>query len=107
MEFTPNYRYFEDVMYNRLPARLPIYEHLVSPAVMEQVLETSFASVFTGNERDLAEYFTRYCGFSRKMTYDVVSLALCLPPAQSILRRLHSHSCYTRPGASLLLSSNR
>ncbi len=78
MAFTPDYQNFASVMRNRRPARLPIYEHLVSPGVMEQILDTPFASLLAGNETDLAEYFTHYCRFFKEMTYDVVSFEMCV-----------------------------
>ena len=73
MSFTPNYRHFADVMANRRPARLPIYEHIISPNVMESVLDEKFADLINGDRRDLSEFFRHYCGFFREMTYDVVT----------------------------------
>ena len=78
MKFTADYQHFADVMSNRRPARLPLYEHIVSPGIMEQVLERPFASLFAGNETDLAEYFTHFCEFFKEMTYDVVSFEVCI-----------------------------
>lgn len=74
----PDHQHFAAVMSNRRPARLPLYEHIVSPGVMERVLESSFASLISGDETDLAEYFTRYCRFFKEMTYDVVSFEVCI-----------------------------
>jgi len=78
MQFTPDYKHFADVMSNKRPTRLPLYEHIVSSGIMEQVLEKSFSSLFAGNETDLAEYFTHYCRFFKEMTYDVVSFEACV-----------------------------
>jgi len=33
MPFQPDYRYMLDVLANRRPARLPIYEHIISPTI--------------------------------------------------------------------------
>jgi uroporphyrinogen decarboxylase len=76
--FTPDYKHFADVMSNRRPIRLPLYEHIVSPTIMEQILDKSFSSLFGGNEVDLAEYFAHYCRFFKEMTYDVISFEVCI-----------------------------
>jgi len=78
MDFVPDYSHFSDVMKNRRPTRLPLYEHIISPSVMEQVLDKRFASLFMGNKADLADYFANYCRFFREMTYDVVSFEVCI-----------------------------
>ncbi|RKZ91187.1 MAG: hypothetical protein DRQ40_10160 [Gammaproteobacteria bacterium] len=78
MTFTPDYQNFADVMRNKHPARLPLYEHIISPLIMEQVLEKPFASLFAGDEKDLVEYFTHYCNFFKEMTYDVASFEVCV-----------------------------
>jgi hypothetical protein len=44
--YTPDYRHMLDVLANRRPARLPLYEHIVSPAVMETVLGHSCGNIF-------------------------------------------------------------
>ncbi|MCX6998022.1 MAG: hypothetical protein NTV49_13290 [Kiritimatiellaeota bacterium] len=38
MSFQPDYRHFADVMKNKRPVRLPLYEHIVSAAVMEKIM---------------------------------------------------------------------
>lgn len=73
MNFTPDYKHFADVMRNKRPTRLPLYEHSVCTSIMEKVLDQSFASLLAGNQGDLAEYFSHYCRFFKEMTYDVVS----------------------------------
>lgn len=78
MSFTPDHTHFADVMRNRRPARLPIYEHIISPLIMEQVLDQEFASLLEGDTGDLAEFFRHYCGFFKEMTYDVVSFEVCI-----------------------------
>lgn len=77
--FEPDYRHFHDVMHNRRPSRLPLYEHIVSPTVMERVLERRFAGLERASSpRDLAEFFRSYTEFFRLMTYDVVSYEVCI-----------------------------
>jgi len=77
-EFAPDYRHFEAVLANRRPARLPLYEHIVSPAVMEQVLDEEFATTFEGAPAELGAFFEPYCRFFRELTYDVVSFEMCV-----------------------------
>jgi uroporphyrinogen decarboxylase len=73
MEFQPDFRHFEAVMRNMRPARLPLYEHVVSAAIMEQILQVRFAELLDGAARDQAEYFRQVCRFFQDMTYDTVS----------------------------------
>ena len=61
MDFEPDYRHFANVMKNKRPARLPLYEHIISPTVMESILDTSFAHLNRGNGNDLDEFFRHYC----------------------------------------------
>jgi len=60
MPFQPNYRNFDAVMKNIRPARLPLYEHIISATIMEN------------------EYFRIYCNFFKGMTYDTVSFEMCI-----------------------------
>ncbi|MFZ5516924.1 MAG: uroporphyrinogen decarboxylase family protein [Candidatus Zhuqueibacterota bacterium] len=78
MEFTPNYQHFLDVVTNKRPARLPIYEHLISPGIMEKILNIRFADLAGGDDADVNEFFRQYCRFFRDMTYDVVSFEICI-----------------------------
>lgn len=78
MPFEPDYTQMLAVLRNQRPARLPIYEHAISPLVMERVLGTPFAALAEGDERDLDAFFAHYCGFFREMTYDTVSYEVCI-----------------------------
>lgn len=78
MTFTPDYRYLLEVLANRRPARLPIYEHLINPPFMELVLGQSFADRVQGDAADLASFFEHYCRFYRSMTYDTVSFEVTI-----------------------------
>jgi len=76
--FQPDFRHFAEVMRNRRSARLPIYEHLVDPRIMERIQGERFAELVAGDPTDLAEYFGHYCRFFRDQTYDVVSFEVCV-----------------------------
>lgn len=89
MDFQPDYRNFASVMRNERPARLPLYEHIVSPGVMEKVLGERFAALDRGTPADRREYFRQHCRFFREMGYDTVSYEVCVGqalPGQTALR---------------------
>ena len=78
MNFTPDYRHMLDVMANRRPARLPLYEHIICAEIMEKILGISFASLEDGGPAELKEFFTHHCRFFKEMTYDTVSYEVCI-----------------------------
>ena len=78
MEFQPDYRHMLDVLANRRPARLPVYEHIVNIPVMEKILGVDFAELYMGSEHDLNEFFRHYTRFWQEMTYDTVSYEVCI-----------------------------
>lgn len=78
MSFQPNYRHMLTVMENKRPERLPLYEHKISPLVMEEILGESFADLEEGDKSDLGEFFSQYCRFYQEMTYDTVSFEVTL-----------------------------
>ena len=78
MSYVPDYRYMLEVLLNRRPDRLPLYEHIISPRIMERILNTSFAELEEGSLSDQAEFFNQYCRFFKEMTYDTVSYEVCV-----------------------------
>jgi|GEM_PF-4853924 len=52
MSFTPNYINIQDAAFNRIPERLPLYEHIISDKIMEIVLNREFRQLFSGKFRD-------------------------------------------------------
>ena len=76
--FIPDYRFMLDVVRNRKPTRLPIYEHIINPTFMEKVYDIKFAELISGENEDLDEYFRTYCRFFKEMTYDTVSFEVCI-----------------------------
>ncbi len=71
--FQPDYQHMLDVLANKRPARLPLYEHKIDPSIMEQVLSTRFAELEQGDDADLREFFRQYARFYEEMTYDTLS----------------------------------
>lgn len=78
MPFQPDYRHMVQVLNNQRPARLPVYEHIISPVIMEKILGVHFAGLLEGDEADKTEYFRQFCRFFKEMTYDTVSFEVCI-----------------------------
>lgn len=76
--FEPDYRHVADAIANRRPKRLPVYEHLINPPSMENILGIQFAARLAGDAADRRSFFEHYCGFYRQMTYDTVSFEVCV-----------------------------
>jgi uroporphyrinogen decarboxylase len=78
MPFEPDYHHMLSVLENRRPARLPVYEHIISPLIMEKILNVRFADLAAGQAADLDEFFRQYCRFFKQMTYDTVSFEVTI-----------------------------
>jgi uroporphyrinogen decarboxylase len=78
LSFQPDYKHIVDAALNRRPARLPIYEHVINTPFMEKVLQIPLVALLEGDTADRQEFFRRYCGFYRRMTYDTVSYEICV-----------------------------
>jgi len=78
MPFEPDYRMIEDAVRNIKPKRLPLYEHIISPVIMERILGIEFASLQNGNDKEMQEFFRQYCRFHKEMTYDTVSFGVAI-----------------------------
>jgi uroporphyrinogen decarboxylase len=78
MPFEPDYTQMLAVMRNERPARLPVYEHIISPVIMEKILGVPFAALEASEGSDLDEFFVHYTRFFKEMTYDTVSYEVCV-----------------------------
>jgi len=76
--FQPDYRHILDSAQNREAVRLPLYEHIISDAKMEEILDIKFSPLFGGDDRDLHEYFRIYNNFFKDYGYDTVSFECCI-----------------------------
>lgn len=72
-DFSPDYRNIKKAAYNKTPDRIPMYEHIISESIMEDILDENFASLIEGEEKDQREYLRKYIYFYRSMGYDTVS----------------------------------
>lgn len=78
MNFQPDYRHIENAARNLEAKRLPLYEHIICPEIMEKILGTRFAALSGGDFADRKEYFRHYCRFFATMGYDTVSFEQCI-----------------------------
>ncbi|MGI6315790.1 MAG: uroporphyrinogen decarboxylase family protein [Christensenellales bacterium] len=76
--FQPDYRNVVDAACNRASKRLPLYEHIISTQVLEEILGQPFSYLASGDEADKAEYFRRYVGFLKDHGYDIVPFECCV-----------------------------
>ena len=81
MSFQPDYRNIVDVAWNRVPARLPLYEHLFDLPAIERVLGVDMTGLYT---QDKDAFFREFCRFFFEMGFDTVSYE-CGIPIPSIL----------------------
>ncbi len=72
-KFKPDYRNIVKAARNVKPERIPLYEHIISPEIMEEVLDNNFKELYHGDKRDKLQYFKNICKFYQKMGYDTVS----------------------------------
>ena len=61
--FQPDFNNLVQAARNQKPRRYPLYEHIVSENIMEQVLNTKFADLIQGEIRDKREYMQQYMTF--------------------------------------------
>ena len=76
--FSPDYQHVVDAAWNRTPERIPLYEHIISDQVMEEVLCKEFALLYAGDSSDRREFFRTYANFFLQMGYDTVSFERCI-----------------------------
>lgn len=76
--FIPDYHNLVKAARNEKCDRIPLYEHSISPGIMEQITGTRFADLYDGNWDQRLRFFERYNGFQRDMGYDAVVLEGCI-----------------------------
>lgn len=79
--FTPDFNNILNAARNKTPKRVPLYEHVISDKVMEDILNIKFQNLYNGNKADKREYFRNYNNFYKQMGYDTVTLERCIGPA--------------------------
>ncbi|MDR2618476.1 MAG: hypothetical protein LBC62_06370 [Treponema sp.] len=71
--FVPDYRNVVNAAKNQKSARIPLYEHIISPLIMEKIQGKRFAALMDGGFSDKLEFFRHYNQFFPDMGYDTVS----------------------------------
>jgi len=90
-EFIPDYTNIIKAARNIKPDRMPLYEHIISEKVMEQIMNRSFAELYKGNKSDKREFFRHFTGFFKDMGYDTVSFECCIGPVMPGSGALGNH----------------
>ena len=89
--FTPDYTNVVKAAKNERSARIPLYEHIISPLIMEKIKGTRFAALAEGGCDDRREFFRHYNGFWADMGYDTVSWEGCAGAAMPGTGSLGGH----------------
>jgi uroporphyrinogen decarboxylase len=71
-DFQPNYTYILDVMHNRKPKRLPLYEHIIDIPFIEKALGKEVI-LYGNSEQDYVQHYSEIIKFWKNMTYDAFS----------------------------------
>jgi uroporphyrinogen decarboxylase len=71
--FVPDYHNILKAAKNEKSDRIPLYDHIVSPEIMEKIKGKSFAALAGGDYSDKKEYFRHHNQFFPDMGYDTVS----------------------------------
>ena len=76
--FAPDYQNIVKAAKNEKSARIPLYEHIISPLIMEKIQGKNFAALAEGGLSDKKEFFRHYNRFFQDMGYDAVSWECCV-----------------------------
>jgi hypothetical protein len=68
-DFTPDYRNILDVLHNRRPGRLPLYEHAIDPPFIAKAMGRELVR-HGDSPADYREYYREISRFWKAMTYD-------------------------------------
>lgn len=93
--FCPDYTQLVKAAWNQTPERIPLYEHMISETMMEEILGEKFLGYHAGDLTDKKTFFSGYCRFFQQMGYDTVSFERGIAPVMPGSGALGSH----RPGA--------
>lgn len=77
-DYKPDYRNTLDCAMNKVPARMPLYEHLICTDMLEKIVGKKFSHLLGGNHGDKVEFFRNFCEGYRLLGYDTVSYEVCM-----------------------------
>ncbi|MDL2236407.1 hypothetical protein LJC56_01025 [Christensenellaceae bacterium OttesenSCG-928-K19] len=92
MGFQPDYHNIADAAVNKKPARIPLYEHIISDEVIEKVIREDVTGLLAKGTAGKRDYFKRYTRFFREMGYDTVSFEQCITKILPGGGALYSHA---------------
>lgn len=75
--YEPDYMNIVKSARNVEAPRLPLFEYIIHPEIMERILGRKFAYLQNGDYADKKEYYRIFCDFFRMMGYDTVSHECC------------------------------
>lgn len=78
MAFQPDYRNIVHAAFNEKSDRIPLYEHNISPGIMERMTGEKFAELINGSYSDKMKFFEKYNAFQKNMGYDAVTFECCV-----------------------------
>jgi len=78
MKFEPNYQHIIDAALNRIPSRIPLYEHGISAIIIEKITNRNFTELLWGSYADKKEYFGIVAQFCIDHGYDVMPYEGCI-----------------------------
>lgn len=78
MSHVPDYRNLEMAARNIKPPRLPFYDHIIAPVVVEPLVGRRFASRIGGDATDQRAYFEAFCASLVELGYDTISDEVCV-----------------------------
>ncbi|MFP4563108.1 MAG: uroporphyrinogen decarboxylase family protein [Spirochaetia bacterium] len=76
--YEPDFTNLVDAALNRMPSRLPLYEHMVSPVVLSVLTGKDIRDLLTGDERDREEGFRIAAEYLAGLGYDVFPYEGCM-----------------------------
>lgn len=80
--FIPDYKCLQNAAKNiETKGYIPLYEHIISPNIMEKIMNVQFADLLSGDYSDKKEFFRNYCEFFMRHGYDTVSFEHCIGAA--------------------------
>ena len=71
--FEPDYLNILYAAKRKYPRRMPLYEHIIDPLIMEKIMGEEFSYLYNGDDNERRYYFKNYIQFFKKMGYDTIS----------------------------------
>lgn len=97
--FQPDYRNLVNAARNEKTERIPLYEHNISPGIMERMTGKKFAGLLAGSHADKVRFFREYCDFQKRMGYDAVTFegtVIDVMPGNGCLTGRNRHGLSTK-----------